>query len=76
MKKFEYEGKIYCENDLSEEIDNYGGDLFDLYWDLKKNGEACEETYYYPRDIERSDQRHDTVEELIENEFDYLEVEE
>lgn len=75
MKKYKYEDKIYCEEDLSEEIDNYGGDLFDLYWDLKINGEACEETYYRPRVIERSDQTYESPEELIENEFDYLEVE-
>lgn len=29
-KKYEYGGLIYCEDDLSEEIDNYGGDLYPL----------------------------------------------
>lgn len=29
-KRYEYDEKIYCEDDLSEEIDNYGGDLYDL----------------------------------------------
>lgn len=36
-KKYEYNGNIYCEDDLSEEIDNYGGDLYDLYWSLKES---------------------------------------
>lgn len=30
-KKYEYNGNIYCEDDLSEEIYNYGGDLDDLF---------------------------------------------
>lgn len=34
MKKYEYNGKIYCEEDLSCEIDNYGGDLYALYFAL------------------------------------------
>lgn len=33
-KKYEYNGNIYCEDDLSEEIYNYGGDLDDLFFDL------------------------------------------
>ena len=28
-KKYEYNGNIYCEDDLSEEIYNYGGDLYE-----------------------------------------------
>ena len=27
MKKYLFNGKVYCEEDLSEQIDNYGGDL-------------------------------------------------
>ena len=30
-KKYEYGGLIYCEDDLSEKIDNYGGSLYDLF---------------------------------------------
>jgi hypothetical protein len=48
-KKYEYGGLIYCEDDLSEEIDNYGGSLFDLYWNLKEAGMVDEITYYYKR---------------------------
>ena len=29
-EKYEYNGNIYCEDDLSDEIYNYGGDLDDL----------------------------------------------
>lgn len=31
-KKYEYDEKIYCDDDLSEEIENYGGDLYDLFF--------------------------------------------
>lgn len=75
MKKYEYEEKIYCDEDLSEQIDNYGGDLFDLYWELQKNGDACETTYYFTPDAETSNDVYETYEDLIENEFADLEVE-
>lgn len=29
-KKYEYNGQIYCKDDLSNQIDNYGGDLYPL----------------------------------------------
>ena len=47
-KRYEYKGKTYCEDDLSEEIGElYGGGLYDLYWELKKAGEADETKQYY-----------------------------
>lgn len=45
-KKYEYNGNIYCEDDLSEEIYNYGGDLDDLFYDLLRNKDIEETTYY------------------------------
>lgn len=36
MKLYEYKGKIYCKEDISLENDDYVGDLYDLYWELKK----------------------------------------
>ena len=71
-KRYHYNGKIYCDEDLNEEVDNYGGDLFDLYWDLKTAGEAKEHTSYYSS--QDSEKYYDSAEELIENEFAHLEV--
>lgn len=68
-KIYEYKGKIYCEEDLSMEHDNYGGDLYDLYWELKKDGKANEITEYYTYG---SELYYDSPEELIEEEFSNL----
>lgn len=72
-KKYEYGGLIYCEDDLSEEIDNYGGDLFELYIALSHDDLANEVTYYYVTDGTND---YETYEELIESEFSNLEVKE
>lgn len=72
-KRYEYNGKIYCEDDLSESIDNYGGELYDLYWELSHDHLACDVTYYYATDGEKD---YETAEELIESEFSELEVKE
>ena len=72
MKKYEYGGMIYCDKDLSCEIDNYGGDLCDLFFKLKRNDYAKEITTYY---CPNSDTYYDSLEELIENECEDLEVE-
>lgn len=37
MKKYLYNNEIYCDEDLSEEIDNYGGDLDFLIYQLEKH---------------------------------------
>lgn len=70
-KRYKYKDQIFCEDDLSEEIENYGGDLFDLYWELKTVGEATEWTNYSctgnPENV------YGSPEELIEKEFDHLE---
>lgn len=71
-KQYKFNGQIYCEDDLSEEIENYGGDLFDLYWDLKTAGSARERTLYYSE--ENPETTYDSVEDLIEGEFSHLEV--
>lgn len=39
-KRYEYYGKIYCEDDLSESIDNYGGNLYDLFLLLEADDRA------------------------------------
>lgn len=74
MKRYRYKGKVYCEKDLSETIENYGGDLYDLYFELKRDGKAAEQTLYFnPYDFEEYYESH---EELIEKEFGSLEVKE
>ena len=45
MKLYEYKGKIYCEEDISLENDDYVGDLYDLYWELKKTENAMKQQY-------------------------------
>lgn len=72
-KRYEYGGLIYCEDDLSLEIDNYGGDLYKLYVALSHDDLVNDVTYYYVTDGTTD---YDTYEELIESEFSALEVNE
>ena len=72
-KRYEYGGLIYCEDDLSLEIDNYGGDLYELYVALSHDDLVNDVTYYYVTDGTTDC---DTYEELIESEFSVLEVNE
>lgn len=72
-KKYEYGGLIYCEEDLSEEIDNYGGDLYDLFLTLESDGKAGRAKIYYRKE---SDEPYRDYEDLIEIEFCELEVKE
>lgn len=72
-KRYEYGGLIYCEDDLSEEIDNYGGALYDLFYNLESDGRAgCTEVYYR----KESNEPYEDYEDLIESEFSDLEVSE
>lgn len=72
-KRYEYGGLIYCEDDLSLEIDNYGGDLYELYVALSHDDLVNDVIYYYVTDGITD---YDTYEELIESEFSALEVNE
>lgn len=72
-KRYEYGGLIYCEDDLSLEIDNYGGDLYELYVALSHDDLVNDVIYYYVTDGTTD---YDTYEELIESEFSVLEVNE
>lgn len=64
MKIYEYKGKHYCEEDLSLTDDDYAGDLYDLYWELKEDGKANESTSYYV-----GGNAYCEAEELVEEEF-------
>lgn len=72
-KRYEYGGLIYCEDDLSEEIDNYGGSLYDLFYNLESDGRAGYAEVYYRKE---SDEPYEDYEDLIEAEFSELEVDE
>lgn len=72
-KKYEYEGLVYCDDDLSEEIDNYGGNLLDLYYALKSDRLVEEYTFYSINDGEVD--QYETPEDLIENEYENLGIE-
>lgn len=75
MKKYEYDGKIYCDWDMSRETGNYGGNTFDLYMALKENGKAGVTIPLYYRKSPES-LYYGSVAELIENEFSELEAKE
>lgn len=72
-KRYEYGQLIYCEDDLSEQIDNYGGDLRDLFLELERDGRAGYTEIYYASE---SNEPYEDYEDLIEGEFSELEVEE
>lgn len=72
MKIYEYKGKHYSNTPLED--DDYGGDLHDLYWELKQDGKCGECTVYYAR-LEGKDE-YFTPTELIESEFSDLVIEE
>lgn len=74
-KKYEYNGNIYCEDDLSEEIYNYGGDLDDLFFDLLRNKDIEETTYYSAKDACSSDEYYEDYKELIKEEYEKLGIE-
>lgn len=72
-KRYEYCELIYCEDDLSEEIDNYGGNLHDMFLELQRNDRVdCAEIYY----AKESSEPYEDYEDLIESEFSDLEVKE
>ena len=75
---YRFEGKVYCEEDLSEELgDEYGGDLYELYWELSHNRKILDErTLYYKRNEEgREPKYYDEYEELLADMVDELGLE-
>lgn len=75
-KKYEYCGKIYCKDDLSKEIDNYGGDLYDLFSELEADDRAESVVMYrsIDEDGEYGEYIYGEIRYCIEKEFSYLEV--
>lgn len=75
-KKYEYNGFVYCEDDLSEEIYNYGGNLCDLYYELARNGKVEGiSPYYFVRDNSGDSECYEDCEDLIKAEYENLGVE-
>lgn len=71
-KIYEYNGKHYCNTDLSMTDDDYGGDLYDLYWDASHGslgGDLCEVTVYYS--AYNPEIVYESAEELVEDFFEY-----
>ena len=66
-KIYEYKGKVYCEVDISETDDRYDGSLFDFYWELRRDGIACEYTFYYCPEC--PEEQYEEAEDLIRHEF-------
>lgn len=70
-KRYEYGGFIYCDDDLSKEIKNYGGILYDLFSELERDGKAGHAYIYYRKE---TDEPYEDYEDLIESEFSDLEL--
>ena len=67
MKKYKYKGKIYCDKDSSEEIDNYGGSLDLLYRTMWYDGIVDEAIIYYCPKLGRSyDSKYEFMEDYCE----------
>ncbi|WP_462289338.1 hypothetical protein [Holdemanella biformis] len=71
-KRYEYNGKIYCKDDLSSQIHNYGGDLGDLFYELLRNKNVGITTYYFTKDACSSDECYEDYKELIKKEYEKL----
>lgn len=78
-KRYEYCGFIYCDDDLSHEIKNYGGNLYDLFLLLEADDRAERKEMYCSRDVydgEDGKYIYGDYRYLIESEFSDLEVKE
>lgn len=77
-KRYEYNRKIYCKDDLSNQIDNYGGDLYDLFSELEADERA--ESVVMFRSIDEDEENgkyiYGSIQYCIEKEFSDLEVKE
>lgn len=67
-RSYRYEGKVYSESDLSEELDDeYGGDLYALHWKLEHDQKKINEREVYLASVGDSDEKEfETLEEMLE----------
>lgn len=77
-KRYEYGGLIYCKDDLSKQIDNYGGDLYELFSELEADDRAESVVMYrsIDEDGEYGEYIYGEIRYCIEKEFSDLEVKE
>lgn len=77
-KKYEYCGKIYCKDDLSNQIDNYGGDLYELFSELEADDRTESVVMFRSIDEDGEDGKYiyGSIQYCIEKEFSELEVKE
>ena len=61
-----YKGKTWCDLDLSEETDYYGGDLYDLFCELEQAG-FCYKTTFYCTEEKSFDNEEDVLADLAED---------
>lgn len=76
-ERYEYKGLIYCEEDISDEFNNYGGNFLDLYYELRRDRKVSEETRYYINSDYFNDVDncyYDSEEELVEKNYEKLGV--
>lgn len=77
-KRYEYNGMIYCKDDLSNQIDNYGGDLYELFSELEADDRAESVVMFrsIDEDGENNEYIYGSIRHCIEKEFSDLEVKE
>ena len=77
-KRYEYNGMIYCKDDLSNQIDNYGGDLYELFSELEADDRAESVVIFrsIDEDGENNEYIYGCIEYCLEKEFRDLEVKE
>lgn len=75
-KRYEYNGMIYCKDDLSNQIDNYGGDLYELFSELEADDRAESVVMFrsIDKDGESGEYIYESIRHCIEKEFSDLEV--
>lgn len=66
-KIYEYKGKKYCDIDFSLKDDTYAGDVYDFFWELRKDGITADYTIYYCPEL--PEETYETAEELIDEQF-------
>ena len=66
MKIYEYEGKIYADEDISEKCSRYEGGMYDLLLAMIQNGDLHEcVTYWSPELAEGFEDEEEAVDEMI-----------
>ena len=66
MKIYEYDGKIYADEDISEKCSMYEGDMYDLLLAMVRNGDLHENvTYWSPELAEGYEDEEEAVDEMI-----------